>query len=116
MGNGDDDQDDEEPAAGEYRVGQDVLTSVTCIVEALAPGFGPRQLGDERGDCRGNGLALLCFPMSVRKEVYEEPCGTASLVDPEWSGVGAVAMVRPNATISRTQPCAKRRSTSTRRA
>ena len=25
----DDDQDDEEPGAGEYRVGQDVLTSVT---------------------------------------------------------------------------------------
>jgi single-strand DNA-binding protein len=29
LGNGDDDQDDEEPGAGEYRVGQDVLTSVT---------------------------------------------------------------------------------------
>jgi hypothetical protein len=42
--------------------------------QAIAPGSGPRQLGDERGDCRGNGLALLCFPMSVRKEVYEEPC------------------------------------------
>jgi hypothetical protein len=29
LGNGDDDQDDEEPGAGEFRVGQDVLTSVT---------------------------------------------------------------------------------------
>jgi hypothetical protein len=75
VGNGDDDQDDEEPGAGEYRVGQDVLTSVTLHRGALAPGFGPRQLGDERGDCRGDGLALLCFPMSVRKEVYEEPRG-----------------------------------------
>jgi hypothetical protein len=26
LGNGDDDQDDEEPGAGEYRVGQDVLS------------------------------------------------------------------------------------------
>jgi hypothetical protein len=53
VGDGDDDQDDEEPGAGEYRVGQDVVTSVTCIVEALAPGFGPRQLGDERGIVEG---------------------------------------------------------------
>jgi hypothetical protein len=48
---------------------------LVCVVEALAPGFGPRQLGDERGDCRGDGLALLRFPMSIRKEVYEEPRG-----------------------------------------
>jgi hypothetical protein len=31
----------------------------------------------------GDGLALLCFPMSVRKEVDEEPRGHASLVGPE---------------------------------
>jgi hypothetical protein len=35
--------------------------------------LGPSTAGDERGDCRGDDLALLCFPMSVRKEVYEEP-------------------------------------------
>ena len=36
------------------------------------------------GDCRGDGLALLCFPMSVRKEVYEEPRGHRQ---PGWPGV-----------------------------
>jgi hypothetical protein len=42
--------------------------------------------------------------------------GTARQIGPEQSGVGAVAMVRSNATMSRIWPCAKRRSTSTRRA
>ncbi len=41
-------------------------------------------LDDERGDCRGYGLALLCFPMSVRKDVDEEPRGHRQ---PGWPGV-----------------------------
>jgi hypothetical protein len=32
----------------------------------------------------GGGLALLCFPMSVRKEVYAEPRGHRQ---PGWPGV-----------------------------
>ena len=44
---------------------------------------------------------MLCFPMSVRKEVYEEPRGHCQ---PGRRGVvqsGAVAMVRSNATTGR---------------
>ena len=84
MDNGDDDQDDEEPGAGEYRVGQDVLTSATLHRGSSGSRIGPRQLGDERGDCRGDGRALLCFPTSVRKEVYEEPRRHHR---PGWPGV-----------------------------
>jgi hypothetical protein len=56
LGDGHGDQVDEEPGAGEYRVGQDVLTSVTLhlwklwlqdlVLDSL-------EIGDERGDCRG---------------------------------------------------------------
>jgi hypothetical protein len=35
------------------------------------------------GDCRGDGLALLCFPMSVRRRSMRNLVGTASLVGPE---------------------------------
>ena len=83
MGNGDHDQDDEEPGAGEYRVGQGRLNerhpaSWKLWLQDLALDSLRRARG-----LLGDGLALLCFPMSVRKEVYEEPRGHRQLVGPE---------------------------------
>jgi hypothetical protein len=56
------------------------------------PRIWPSTAGDEHGDCRGDDLALLCFPMSVRKEVYEEP-------GRQWRAVtqraGIPAVLRP---------------------
>ena len=84
MGNGDDDQDDEEPGAGEYRVGQDVVTSVTLHRGGSGSRIWPSTAWRRARGLSGDGLALLCFPMSVRKEVYEEPRGHRQ---PGWPGV-----------------------------
>ena len=83
MGNGDDDQDDEEPGAGEYRVGQDVVTSVTPRRGSSGSRIWPSTAWRRAPGIVGDGLALLCFPMSVRRRSMRNLVGTASLVGPE---------------------------------
>ena len=84
MGNGDDDQDDEAPGSRRVprrpgRLNERHPASWKLWLQDLALD----SLETSAGDCRGDGLALLCFPMSVRRRSMRNLVGTASLVGPE---------------------------------
>jgi hypothetical protein len=81
LGNGDD-QDDEEPGAGEYRVGQDAVTSVTLR-------RGSSWLQDLALDSLETsagivgGWSSLALPCPSTRRSMRNLVGTASLVGPE---------------------------------
>ena len=61
----------------------DVVTNITLHRGSSGSRIWPSTAWRRRGNCRGDGLALLCFLMSVCKEVYEEPRRT-SWPPPAW--------------------------------